>query len=265
MLFIKSRKLSAAKALITVLISFPCLISTGILIALIFALPALLFTWLAGNDYIPQTFETILAIIGLLFFLILVAICALYTWFFLSGVIYWLIEKRPVDEYLNKSKVFVFLKPYFGNPIRNFFKRNGIIRICALLIFIPAAAVAGWFIYDIVSDLTLPKPTQFQLVGKYHISKVTAGDLDPSTFHQFKLEFKKDSTFELTPINDINVCSKGKYAVDYSFDYNELTFFCDKGITSAHIDRHYGFYRIEFIIGDPDSGESIYFEKDKKL
>jgi len=263
MLLIKSRRLSALKALITVLISLPCLISTAIIIAAIFALPALSFSWLASNNYIPDTFGTILALVGLLGFLSLVGVCSLHIWFFLSGIIYWLIEKRPADEYLDKSKVFIFLKPHFGNAIYSFFKKNGIIKIGALLIIIPAMAIAGFFIYNKVSDLTFAKPTQAELIGKYHIIEATNNRFDPSTFYRFKLEFKKDSTFELTPLTDVEVCSKGKYKVDYQFDYNELTFYCGKEVTSAHIDRHFGFYRIEFIIGDPDSGDSIYFEKDK--
>jgi hypothetical protein len=79
----------------------------------------------------------------------------------------------------------------------------------------------------------------------------------------FVLLVKRDSTFELTPVPYIDVCNKGKYTVDYAFDYNEISLMCGNGTRPAHIDRHFNYYRIEFIIGDPDSGESIYFEKDK--
>jgi len=263
LLFIQSRRLLAKKAIITVLISFPCLISTGILIAIIFSLPALLFLCLVNNNVIPQTFETISVIAAFLLFFGLVAVCSLYVWYFLSRVIYQLHEKRPVGEFLDSNRVFIFLQPYLGNSIRKFFKRNGIVKTAVLLIIIPAAAIVIVCIYDGVTNLIFAKPTQVELVGTYHISKVTVGDFDPSTFHKFKLEFKKDSTFELTPLKDVDICDKGKYSVDYEFDGNELTFYCGKEITTGHIDRHYGFYRIEFIIDDPDSGESIYFEKDK--
>lgn len=262
-LLVKSKRLLAKKIIITVLISLPCLISTGILIAIIFSLPALLFSWLANNNYISRAFGTPLLIAGLLFFLSLVAVCSLYIWYFLSKIIYKLLEKKPITEFLDNNKVFKFLQPYIGKSILNFFKRNGIVKIAAVLISIQVAAILIVCIYEGFANLTFAKPTKAELVGTYHVSKETVERLDPSTYHQYRLEFKKNGTFELTPLRDVDVCSNGKYALDYNDDYNELTFYCGKSLTSAHIDRHFGFYRIEFIIGDPDSGESIYFEKDK--
>lgn len=54
MLFIGSKKLLAKKVLATVLISFPCLIVMGFLCAIIFVLPALLFSWLANCGYVDK-------------------------------------------------------------------------------------------------------------------------------------------------------------------------------------------------------------------
>jgi hypothetical protein len=106
------------------------------------------------------------------------------------------------------------------------------------------------------------KPNQNQLVGTYHLSKANVSDLQESTFKNYKLEFRSDSTFSLTPLPNIGICESGKYSVDYASDFNELTFECDNTYRSAHIDSWLRCFRIEFIIGDPDSGESIFFEKD---
>ena len=262
MFLIRSKRLLSKKVLITVLISLPCLITVAILFGIIFLLPALLFSWLTDNNYITQTPGTILVIAGLLLFISLVAVCSLYLWYFLSRVIFKLLENKPVSEFLDKSKVFKYLQSYL-NFKGNFFRKNPIIKIVTILVSVPVGAVICACIYQEFSSLTYDKPTQLELVGKYHVSKVTVGNFDGSTFNKFKLEFKRDSTFELTPTPNIDVCNKGKYSVDYQFDYNEISFTCNNTITSAHIDRHYGYYRIEFIIGDPDSGESIYFERDK--
>ena len=112
MLFIESKKLFAKKVLATVLISFPCLLVTGLLFTIIFILPALLFFWLVDSGYIPRLPGIILTIIGFLFFAGSVAISALYFWYLTSKVIYQRLDKKPVVDFLNNDKVFKFLKPY---------------------------------------------------------------------------------------------------------------------------------------------------------
>lgn len=262
MLLIQSKRLLAKKVLITVLISLPCLIVVGILFAIIFFLPALFVSWLTDNNYISQTPGTILIVSVLLLLLILVASCSLYLWYFLSQVIYKQLEMKPVSEFLQKNKLFRFLQSYLKFKV-SFFEKNAILKIALVLIGIPVTAIIGVCIYEEVTSLTFAKPTQSDLVGKYHISKATVRNFSASAFNKYKLEFKRDSTFELTPTPNIDVCDSGKYEVDYQFEYNEISFRCNNTVTPAHIDRHFGYYRIEFIVGDPDSGESIYFEKDK--
>jgi hypothetical protein len=261
-LLIRAKRLFAKKVLITVLISLPCLITVGILLGLLFLLPALLFSWLANNNYISQSPGIILIIAGLLLFGTLVVVCSLYIWYFFSQIIYKLLENKPVFDFLDSNKVFQYLQPRF-KLTGTYFQKNGIIKIICMLIIVPICAIIGACAYEEFSGLTFAKPTQLELVGKYHISEATVRNFDKSTFNKFKLEFKRDSTFELTPTPNIEVCSKGKYKVDYQFYYNEISLECENMGKSAHIDRHYGYYRIEFIIGDPDSGESIFFEKNK--
>ena len=106
MLFIDRKKLLAKKVLATVLISFPCLLVMGLLCALIFVLPALLFSWLANNGYIPRTPGLILAIIGTLTFAVSVATSSLYLWYFISKIIYHRLYKKSVADFLDSDKVF---------------------------------------------------------------------------------------------------------------------------------------------------------------
>jgi len=133
------------------------------------------------------------------------------------------------------------------------------------LIFIASPIVIGayFFIYDKVSKNYFAKPNYDELTGRYHIVDATLGDFDKSSYNKYSLILNKDSTFTLTPTPNIDVCDSGKYELDYSAEYNELFFRCSQGGYCAHIDRHLNYYRIEFIIGDPDTGESIFFEKDK--
>jgi hypothetical protein len=121
MLFLDSKRLFAKKVIATVLISFPCLLVAGLFFAIIFILPALLFSWLANEGYISKTPGIILAVTGLIIFAGLVAISALYLWYFVSKLIYQRLDNKPVQDFLDNDKVFKFLRPYlirfkFYNP-----------------------------------------------------------------------------------------------------------------------------------------------------
>ncbi|MDB5135435.1 MAG: hypothetical protein JWP37_2038 [Mucilaginibacter sp.] len=114
MLLIKSKKILAKKIIFTVAISFPCLIVVGIAIAIIFLLPALLYFWIANNNYIPRTPGIILAIVGLLTFVTIIAVCSLYLWYFVSNILYKRLDQKPVSEFLNKDKIYIYLKPFLN-------------------------------------------------------------------------------------------------------------------------------------------------------
>lgn len=114
MLLIKSKKILAKKIIFTVAISFPCLIVVGIAIAIIFLLPALLFFWIANNNYIPRTPGIILALVGLLTFVTIIAACSLYLWYFVSNILYKRLDQKPVSEFLNKDKIYIYLKPFLN-------------------------------------------------------------------------------------------------------------------------------------------------------
>lgn len=112
-------------------------------------------------------------------------------------------------------------------------------------------------------DLIMFKPSEKDLMGVYEIVDVNNLDINKTSYKKYQLELKSDGTFTLTPTPYIEVCESGMYEVDYSFAYNELAFRCD-GFTMAHIDPGFDTFRIEFVIGDPDNGESIYFGKRTK-
>jgi len=122
MLLIDSKKRPLAKkVLATVLISYPCLIVMGLVFAIIFILPALLFSWSVNSGFISKTPGIILAVTGLVIFASLVAISALYLWYFVSKLIYQRLDKKPLQDFLENDKVFKFLRPYlikfkFYNP-----------------------------------------------------------------------------------------------------------------------------------------------------
>ena len=112
MLLIDSKKIFAKKVIATVLISFPCLIVAGIFWVVILLIPALIFAWVLNHDYISETAELTLAIIGFLTFLAIVSASALYVWYFTSKIIYQKIDYKPVSDFLNNDKAYKIFRPY---------------------------------------------------------------------------------------------------------------------------------------------------------
>ena len=107
------------------------------------------------------------------------------------------------------------------------------------------------------------KPNNNDIIGAYKISKITSSQIDKNNINKYFLTLHENGEFEMTKIPILNICEKGKYELDYNYEFNELTFQCGNQFSTAHIDTNVNNYEIEFIIGDPDSGESIYFEKIK--
>ena len=141
-------------------------------------------------------------------------------------------------------------------------KNNKLTKVGLILLGIPTSIIILFLLLSLVGEIFSSKPDEEDLVGTYHIVKVTQVNFDKNIYSKVKLQFYKGGRFTLTPTPNIDICESGKYKVDYKWDYNELSLECPaSGFTSAHIDRGFGSFRIEFIIGDPDSGESIYFEK----
>jgi len=140
-------------------------------------------------------------------------------------------------------------------------KKNKIRKAGLIIGSIPIGIILLLLMLSLIGEIFTSKPDNEDLVGIYRIVKVTQLDIDKTKYSEYVLEFDEDNTFTLTQTPYIDVCESGKYKVDYKWDYNELSLECPTFFTSAHIVRDFGNFQIEFIIGDPDSGESIYFEK----
>ena len=132
----------------------------------------------------------------------------------------------------------------------------GLIICCVPLVSIGIASLLSSLF-----DYLKPRPDRAELVGEYQISEVTNLKFDKETYDHYKPVLNADSTFSLTATPYIKVCDSGRYGIDYSYSGNELEFQCGRGYRFMHIERQFNGFRIEFVIDDPDSGQSIYFEK----
>jgi hypothetical protein len=135
------------------------------------------------------------------------------------------------------------------------------------LVFLPVCLAVIALVYFGFRELILTKPNSEDLVGKYHLSKVTVTGFDQSRLKNYSLTFFQNGKYVMTPISDVDLGETGTYKVNYKNSLNEIDFtykyeFGNAGYT-VHIDRGLGSYRIEFVIDDPVLGESYFFEKDK--
>lgn len=143
------------------------------------------------------------------------------------------------------------------------FKKNDFNKVSKIglkTLFIPILIVLLVITYGFIWEMFSAKPNKQDLVGKYKMSNSSFYGVGKENY---KLELFKNGTFSISYIPSIDLCENGKYEVDYKFEDNEISFECGNSCHMASINRGFGNYKIEFIIGDPDSGESIYFEKIK--
>ncbi|MFC4816651.1 hypothetical protein [Flavobacterium sp. GCM10023249] len=124
--------------------------------------------------------------------------------------------------------------------------------ICVLLMTMPGCF---FFFSEIISPFS-HKPTISELVGTYKIVD-GGGEIPKEDFDKYTLILKVDQTFEFTPNPSIALCEKGQYSLDYTYEYNELTFQCGDAWTPKRIKRKLFGYEIEFFQGD----RSICFAK----
>jgi hypothetical protein len=103
-------RLIAVKVLATVLISFPCLITMGLFGLILISIPALIISRIPGNFLPPETLRMMLGVTSLLIFVGLVALFSVYLWYLLSKIIYQLVDKKPVAEFLATDEFFQFLR-----------------------------------------------------------------------------------------------------------------------------------------------------------
>ena len=112
------------------------------------------------------------------------------------------------------------------------------------------------FYYESILNFITQKPTKNKIIGKYKI--ISSDNLIPQTdFDKYRLELKKDGTFQFSHNPEINLCGNGNYDIDYKFEDNELSFQCGETWTSAHLKRKFFGFEIEFFVSD----NSICYEK----
>ena len=143
------------------------------------------------------------------------------------------------------------------------FKKNDFNKISKTglkILLIPIVIISFIIIYGFIWELFSEKPNKQDLVGKYKMTNSSFLDIGKENY---KLELFINGTFSISKTPRIDLCENGKYDVDYEYEGNEISFECGNSSQMASINRGFGNYKIEFIIGDPDSGESIYFEKIK--
>lgn len=134
-------------------------------------------------------------------------------------------------------------------------------KVGLILAGLPTSIVAVVLIVLSLYDFISFKPTSTDLVGTYYVTKATNLGINSSDYDRYSLNINPDGTFKMSKVPHIDLCESGEYKVDYENSHNELSIYCPNLITSAHIDQGLFGFRLQFIIGDPDSGESIFFEK----
>jgi len=140
-------------------------------------------------------------------------------------------------------------------------------KIGKIIALVLTLLLISTLIFNLLGDRYFYKPDKKDLIGEYHIVKVTHLNFDKDTYNNYKLKLYPNGNYTLTKTPFIGNYGNGKYDVDYDYEFNELSLEYSMdgkhGFTVAHINRTFFGYKIEFCIGDPDSGESIYFEKIK--
>ncbi|PAW93104.1 hypothetical protein CKK33_06200 [Mucilaginibacter sp. MD40] len=105
----KIEKKLAKKIIFTVATSFPCLLAAMVTMSVLFLVPGILIFWIA-NNYLPDMPKLILTILGLFLFVTIIAVCSLYLWYFVSNIVYKRVDNKPLSEFLEKDKVYKYLK-----------------------------------------------------------------------------------------------------------------------------------------------------------
>lgn len=117
------------------------------------------------------------------------------------------------------------------------------------------------FIYFSIKPSLLYEVTDGNIVGTYKVSK--SSTINSSDLEKIRLTIDSKGNFYLNDrIPKVNICHKGKFEFSPEIeDENALSFYCGNRISVQGIKRNFTNFEIEFMIGDPDSNETIYFEK----
>lgn len=142
-------------------------------------------------------------------------------------------------------------------------KSRGLIVSGAIVGGIPLSLLICYCIYYFACDLVKAKPDYDDLVGEYRISNETMPGYSMESCKDYKLTFNKDGSYVFIKPNEIDVPDSGTFSLDYSSVANEIILQKHGWSSTCCINRHVGYFEIEFFIGDPDSGESFFFRKNE--
>jgi hypothetical protein len=112
MFFFKKMRALAKIIIATVLISLPCLIIVTIFFLTVFAVPAFSFWWLVKKFHLPEGLNIFVSLVGCLLFVISVIVGTFYLWELMSRIIWQWIERKPLNEILNKNKLIQFYRNF---------------------------------------------------------------------------------------------------------------------------------------------------------
>lgn len=151
--------------------------------------------------------------------------------------------------------IVVMIIGFWKNPIN----KNQIIKGFSLFVF-PLLI----FIYYSIKPSLLYEVTEDNILGTYKVSE--SSTIDVNSLEKVRLKINSDGGFYLNQkIPNVTICQKGKFEFSQEIeDENALSFYCGNVISVQGIKRNFTNFEIEFMIGDPDNNEAIYFEKIEK-
>ena len=78
-------------------------------------------------------------------------------------------------------------------------KNNKLTKVGLILLGIPTSIIILFLLLSLVGEIFSSKPDEEDLVGTYHIVKVTQVNFDKNIYSKVKLQFYKGGRFTLTP------------------------------------------------------------------
>jgi hypothetical protein len=143
-------------------------------------------------------------------------------------------------------------KVYGDERKRNFVKK---------LIMLPFGIFIAYILLFYLFQEILFKPNLNEIIGEYEISDVNNIEIEKSNYQKHNLELKSNGEYNFKNKPNIEICERGIYNLYETGNKTEINFKCMNGNSSAKIINNLWSFEIEFIIGDPDSGENISYKK----
>jgi hypothetical protein len=137
-------------------------------------------------------------------------------------------------------------------------------KIGKRLMILPFGIVAAYILLFFLYQKIAFKPNEQDVIGSYEISEASNVGIEKKEFPQYNLELRKNGEFYFNNMPDIDICATGRYTIYDAEDGTGIRFDCLGNNGSAEIVSSLRSFKIEFNIGDPDSGERICYKKIEK-